>query len=67
VKPVSDVSAPVSGEIVEINEALSTAPEKLNSDPHGEAWLIKVRVTSQDEIKQLMTSEDYQTYVGAES
>jgi glycine cleavage system H protein len=67
VKAVSDIYAPVSGEIVEINEGLSSAPEKLNSDPHGTAWLIKVRMTSQDEIKQLMTSGDYQKYVGAES
>ena len=67
VKAVSDIYAPVSGEIVEINEALSSAPEKLNSDPHGEAWLIKVRMTTHDEIKQLMSAEDYQNYVGAES
>jgi glycine cleavage system H protein len=67
VKAVSDIYAPVSGEIVEINEGLSSAPEKLNSDPHGSAWLIKVRMTSLDEIKQLMTAEDYQKYVGAES
>jgi len=67
VKAVSDIYAPVSGEIVEINETLSSAPETLNSDPHGTAWLIKVRMTSQDEIKQLMNVEDYQKYVGAES
>jgi glycine cleavage system H protein len=67
VKAVSDIFAPVSGEIVEINEGLATAPEKLNSDPHGTAWLIKVRMTTHDEIKQLMTAADYQIYVGAES
>ena len=67
VKAVSDIYAPVSGEIVEVNDGLSSAPEKLNSDPHGAAWLIKVRVTTQDEIKQLMTAADYQQYVGAES
>ena len=67
VKAVSDIYAPVSGEIVEINEGLSSAPEKLNSDPHGAAWLIKVRMTTQDEIKQLMNAADYQQYVGAES
>lgn len=67
VKAVSDIYAPVSGEIVEINEGLSSAPETLNSDPHGAAWLIKVRMTSQDEIKQLMTADDYLKYVGAES
>ena len=67
VKAVSDIYAPVSGEIVEINEGLSSAPESLNSDPHGAAWLIKVRMTTQDEIKQLMTTAQYQEYVGAES
>ena len=67
VKAVSDIYAPVSGEIIEINEGLASAPEKLNSDPHGDAWLIKVRMTTQDEIKNLMTAADYQEYVGAES
>jgi glycine cleavage system H protein len=67
VKAVSDIYAPVAGEIVEINESLASAPEKLNEDPHGAAWLIKVRLTSQEEIKQLMTAEEYQEYVGAES
>lgn len=67
VKAVSDIYSPVSGEIIETNETLASAPEKLNTDPHGEAWLIKVRVTSQDEIKQLMTAPEYQEYVGAES
>ena len=67
VKAVSDIYAPVSGEIVEINEDLASAPEKLNSDPHGAAWLIKIRMSAQDEIKQLMTAPEYQEYVGAES
>lgn len=67
VKAVSDIYSPVTGEIVETNESLASAPEKLNSDPHGDAWLIKVRTTSPDEIKQLMTAEQYLEYVGAES
>jgi glycine cleavage system H protein len=67
VKAVSDIYSPVTGEIVEINETLASAPEKLNADPHGQAWLIKVRMTGQDEIKQLMTASEYQEYVGAES
>lgn len=65
VKAVSDVYAPVSGEVVEVNELLATAPEQLNSDPHGEAWLVKIRLTAPDEIKQLLTAEDYQKYIGA--
>src|SRR5271165_7248917 len=67
VKAVSDIYAPVSGEVVEINELLATAPEKINEDPHGEAWLVKIKIGAPDEIKQLLSAEDYETYVGAET
>ena len=67
VKAVSDIFSPVSGEVIEINETLTTAPEKLNEDPHGAAWLVRLRMSAPDEIKQLLSSEDYQTYIGAES
>ena len=66
VKAVSDIYSPVSGEVTEINDLLTTAPEKLNADPHGAAWLVKVRMTAPDEIKQLMTAQEYQTYLKAE-
>jgi glycine cleavage system H protein len=66
VKAVSDIFSPVSGEVVEINETLSTAPEKLNQDPHGDAWLVKIRMSAPDEMKQLMTAAQYQNYIGAE-
>ncbi|HXF28002.1 MAG TPA: glycine cleavage system protein GcvH [Bryobacteraceae bacterium] len=66
VKAVSDVYAPVSGEVVEVNDALTTTPEKLNEDPHGEGWLVKIKLSAPDEIKQLLSAEDYQSYVGAE-
>jgi glycine cleavage system H protein len=66
VKAVSDVYAPVSGEVVEVNGLLSTSPEKLNEDPHGDAWLVKIKLSAPDEIKQLLSAEDYQNYVGAE-
>jgi glycine cleavage system H protein len=66
VKAVSDIYSPVSGEIVEINTSLADAPEKLNTDPHGEAWLVKVRLAAPEEVQSLMTSAEYQTYVGAE-
>jgi glycine cleavage system H protein len=65
VKAVSDIYAPVSGEVTAINEDLATAPEKLNQDPHGAAWLIQVRLESPAEIEQLMTAADYQRYIGA--
>jgi glycine cleavage system H protein len=67
VKAVSDVYAPVSGEIVEINELLTTAPEKLNEDPHGEAWLVKIRLSDPSELNNLLSSDEYQAYAEAES
>jgi glycine cleavage system H protein len=67
VKAVSDVYAPISGEVVAINEMLAASPEKLNQDPHGEAWLIKVRVEKNNEFSNLLAASDYQTYVGSES
>jgi glycine cleavage system H protein len=66
VKAVSDIYLPVSGEVVGINDALADKPEKLNEDPHGEAWLVKVRLSNPGEIANLLTAADYQTYIGAE-
>ena len=67
VKAVSDIYAPVSGEVVEANELLAKTPEQLNSDPHGAAWLIKVKLPAGTaEANSLMSAEDYQKYVGAE-
>ncbi len=67
VKAVSDIYAPISGEVTEINSALTDNPEKLNEDPHGSAWLIKIKISDAEEIKKLLSAADYQTYVGAES
>ncbi|HTS49635.1 MAG TPA: glycine cleavage system protein GcvH [Bryobacteraceae bacterium] len=66
VKAVSDIYAPVSGEVLEVNDALATSPEKLNADPHGEAWLVKIKLSAPGEIQQLLSAGDYQNYVGAE-
>jgi glycine cleavage system H protein len=66
VKAVSDIYSPVSGEVTEVNELLATAPEKLNGDPHGEAWLVKVKLSAPAEIANLMSAADYQAYIGAE-
>lgn len=66
VKAVSDIYSPVSGEVTAANEALSHNPEKLNQDPHGDAWLIRVRLASSDEISGLMSAADYQKYIRAE-
>ena len=65
VKAVSDIYAPVSGEVVAINETLGTAPETLNADPHGTAWLIKVKLAQPSEINELLAAADYQKYIGA--
>jgi glycine cleavage system H protein len=66
VKAVSDVYAPVSGEVTEINTTLADKPESLNQDPHGAAWLIKVKLTNPAELDGLMSTADYLAYVGAE-
>ena len=66
VKAVSDIYAPVTGEVIEINPALADAPEKLNEDPHGEAWLMKIKLSAPAEVEQLMSAADYQKYIGAE-
>ena len=59
VKAVSDVIAPLSGEIVEVNDALQDSPEKVNEDPYGEGWLVKVRLTSPQEAETLLGVEEY--------
>ncbi|GIU80854.1 MAG: glycine cleavage system H protein [Bryobacteraceae bacterium] len=64
VKAVSDIYSPVSGEVIEVNELLATAPEKLNEDPHGAAWLVKIRLSNPAELDGLMSAADYQAYLG---
>ena len=59
VKAVSDVFAPLSGEIVEVNEALGESPERINQDPYGEGWMIKVRMSDPSEVDRLMDVEAY--------
>jgi glycine cleavage system H protein len=66
VKAVSDIYSPVSGEVTEINHALAETPEKLNEDPHGAAWLVKIRLSNAGELSDLMSAADYQAYIGAE-
>ncbi len=66
VKAVSDIYSPVSGEVTEVNDLLTASPEKLNEDPHGVAWLVKIKLSDPDQIKALMSTADYQKYIGAE-
>lgn len=60
VKTVSDLNMPASGEVIEVNEALNDAPEKVNNDPYGEGWMIKIRLTNAAELDTLMDAEAYQ-------
>lgn len=62
VKAASDVFMPVSGEIVEINDALADTPDKINTDPYGEAWMVKIRVTDPSELDELLNVEAYATF-----
>jgi glycine cleavage system H protein len=66
VKAVSDVYSPVSGEVTEVNATLADKPEALNEDPHGAAWLVKVKLANPAELEGLMTAADYVAYIGAE-
>jgi glycine cleavage system H protein len=59
VKAVSDVFAPLSGEIVEVNEALTDSPENVNSDPYGEGWMIKVKLSDPSEVESLLDVDAY--------
>ena len=66
VKAVSDIFAPVSGEVTAVNDLLTTSPEKLNEDPHGAAWLFKVRLSAPAEVEELMSAADYAAFAGDE-
>jgi glycine cleavage system H protein len=63
VKAVSEIFSPVSGEVVETNAALADSPEKINQDPHGAAWLVKVRLADLKEVSGLMDAAAYQAYI----
>ena len=67
VKAVSELFSPVSGEVTEINEALADKPELVNTDPYGDGWMVKVRLTAPDEADELMSADEYADYVKAES
>ncbi len=63
IKASSEIIAPISGKVVEINEALEDSPELVNEDPYGEGWFIKVKPKDLDEIKSLMDAEKYKKYL----
>ena len=65
VKTVSDLFQPLSGEIVEFNDSLESEPEKVNSDPYGEGWMIKIKISNPDEIEELLDDAAYKEVIGA--
>lgn len=67
VKAVSEMFIPVSGSVVEVNEALSDEPEKVNADPYGEGWMISVRMSSPGEVDRLLTAAEYEDFTKAET
>ncbi len=64
VKTVSDLFLPLAGEIIEFNELLESEPEKVNDDPYGEGWMIKIQISDSYEIDNLMSAEDYKKMIG---
>jgi len=65
VKTVSDLFLPLSGEIIEFNDSLEYDPEKVNSDPYGDGWMIKIKIGNVSEIDELLSNEDYASLIGA--
>ena len=63
VKAVSDVIAPLSGEIVELNEAVVDAPELVNDDPYGQGWLVRIKLTDPSEVDRLLDAVAYRAYI----
>lgn len=66
VKAVSDLFSPVSGKVTEVNDALVDSPEVINEEPYGDAWMIKVEVTNPEEMKELLSAEEYKEFVEEE-
>jgi glycine cleavage system H protein len=67
VKAVSDIFSPVTGEVTEVNAALEPSPEWINQDPHGKAWMFKVKLSSPAPLDQLLTAEQYEEYIRQET
>ena len=65
VKTVSDLFLPMSGEIIEFNEALEDEPEKVNTDPYGDGWMIKLKCSDLSQVDNLLSADDYKKLVGA--
>ncbi|HXT63260.1 MAG TPA: glycine cleavage system protein GcvH [Pyrinomonadaceae bacterium] len=66
VKAVSEIFTPISGEIAEVNDSLNDEPEKVNKDPYGDGWMIKVKMSSPGEVDSLLTAAEYEDFTKAE-
>ena len=66
VKAVSDIYAPVSGSVTEVNTELTNSPETVNEDPYGDAWLVQIEISDPEELDSLMTAEDYEQFIEKE-
>jgi len=64
VKTVSDLFMPLSGEIIEMNQKIESTPELVNSDPYGDGWMIKIKLSKADELNDILTAADYEALVG---
>ncbi|MCU0360390.1 MAG: glycine cleavage system protein GcvH [Bacteroidia bacterium] len=65
VKTVSDLFMPLSGEVSEMNKDIDSAPESVNKDPYGAGWMIKIKISNPDEVKDLLNADDYKKLIGA--
>jgi len=65
VKAVAEVYTPVSGEVIEVNSALEEEPELVNDEPHGDGWLIKMRLSIKDDLGELMSAEKYEEFISS--
>ncbi|MBN2433112.1 MAG: glycine cleavage system protein GcvH [Acidobacteria bacterium] len=66
VKAVSDIYAPVGGEVIEVNEILEDKPEMMNEDPHGDGWIAKIRLSDKSDLDKLFSADDYEAYIKEE-
>lgn len=65
VKTVSDLFMPISGEVLEVNKDIDSDPESVNKDPYGKGWMIRIRMTNEAEVSELLSVEDYKNLIGA--
>jgi glycine cleavage system H protein len=67
VKAVSEIFTPISGEVVEVNESLQDEPEKVNTDPYGEGWMIRMRMNNPGEVDSLLSAVEYEEFTSVET